>query len=87
MEKLAEYAKWCKLLAITILAVKEVKRLDKEVEDWYFDGEVLKGWRYIGTNLSNQKGGVGFILAPEVAHELTIEHDEKNWGRIISVRV
>lgn len=53
MEKFVEYVKWCKFFVIMILVVKEVKCLDKEVEDWYFDGEVLKGWRYIGINLSN----------------------------------
>ena len=54
-EKLAEIALWCKELGIMALAIQEHKRTMKIFEDWEFEGEQLKGWRFVGTKLTDKK--------------------------------
>ena len=83
---MAEYAKLCMALGISILAVQETNRKSSAVEDWYFEGE-LDGWRYVGTGTSKKVGGVGFILGPDVELVECVEHAETVWGRIFSIRV
>ena len=77
-ENLAEYAKLCIDLGIEILAVQETKRGEiKEPEEFWFEGELLKKWRFVGTSLvsdhPDEKGGVGFILGPGVTNLDVIE--------------
>ena len=75
IENLAEYAKWCLEMGIPILAVQETKRkTDNEAEEWYFPGELLEGWKFMGTGTSEKVGGVGFILGPGVKNVEIIEH-------------
>ena len=76
-----------KELGIMALAIEEHKRTMKTVEDWEFEGEQLKEWRFVGTSLTDKKGGVGFILASNVVLEETIEHDQKVVGRILSIKI
>ena len=69
------------------LAIQEHKRTMKIVEDWEFEAEQFKGWRFVGTSLTDEKGGEGFILAPNVVLEETIEHAQKVWGIILSIKI
>ena len=77
-KKLAEIALWCKEIGVMALAVQQHKRTMKTVEDWL----TIDRMGVIGTSFTDNKGGVGFILAPNVVLEETIEHDQKVCGRI-----
>ena len=70
-----------------ILAIQETKRNQAGVEEWYFEGEELKGWKFVGTSKSSKVGGVGFILGPGVVVEEVLELDEKLWNRIIGIKL
>ena len=82
---LAEYAKFCKGNGIDFMAVQETKRPGTTIEEFKFDGELLKGWRYAGTGLSKNRGVVGFIMSPNVKKIRIIDNGKVNWGRIISL--
>ena len=85
---LAQYAKTVKKLKISIAAVQETRRPGEQLEDFYFPGEELRGWRFIGSgSVGTSTGGVGFVIAPGVDVIETHRHDQLAWGRILSVRL
>ena len=85
---LAQYAKSAKKLNISVAALQETRRPGEQLEDFFFPGEELRGWRFIGSgSIGTSTGGVGFVIAPGVEVVETHQHAQPAWGRILSVRV
>ena len=85
---LAEYAKVAKNMGLSWVALQETRRDGDVMEDFLFSGELLRGWRFVGSGSQNNRvGGVGFLLTPHVTLAETHRHSQAAFGRVMSIRI